>query len=415
MNPLRFVHGWATYGGAIGLVGLAIYQASQQDYDKALHSLALAAAAAGLWHVGANGMSDDAPPPTLPLKGKVKGALLLALCFAGAAQAQPTVVDSFDCPGGRCPLPQRPQYRPQPQAPATVPEKAIAASVKVSIRDNHAGGSGTHLGNGLVLTNRHVAERVGNSADVMFPDGRLYGGKVVAVSRTSDLAAIHAPTAIDQAAVELGDSVPTLGMVVYSAGYPAMNGRRLHTKRGVVRGSVFESWGKSNKLDMICGSGDSGSGIFTADAKLIGVLWGGREDEGTTMCCTYVDTTSFVKEQCVTWWPGRLVGRPNPEKPQEPAQPPNPGFGPGPAPTDPAVMDAINQIRKDLAALKPLPGPPGRDGKDGTAGPTGPAGPAGKDATAGSLASIEARLAAIEKSLSQPGQPNTRVRIVPAN
>jgi hypothetical protein len=50
MNPLRLVDGSKTYLAALGLAGLALYQASQGDYPSAAQSFLAALAAAGLRH-----------------------------------------------------------------------------------------------------------------------------------------------------------------------------------------------------------------------------------------------------------------------------------------------------------------------------------------------------------------------------
>jgi hypothetical protein len=47
--------GWKTYTAAAGLIGLAIYQATQGQYDQAIQSLMAGIAALGLRHAIAKG------------------------------------------------------------------------------------------------------------------------------------------------------------------------------------------------------------------------------------------------------------------------------------------------------------------------------------------------------------------------
>lgn len=48
MSILDLINGYKTYIAALGLLGLAIYQASQGQYDQAMQSFMAALAAAGL-------------------------------------------------------------------------------------------------------------------------------------------------------------------------------------------------------------------------------------------------------------------------------------------------------------------------------------------------------------------------------
>ena len=48
MNPLEVLSGWRTYFAAAGLLGLALYQLSQGQYDQAMQNLLAALAAFGL-------------------------------------------------------------------------------------------------------------------------------------------------------------------------------------------------------------------------------------------------------------------------------------------------------------------------------------------------------------------------------
>lgn len=318
----------------------------------------------------------------------------------------------------------------------------MAASCKVSVRTGRtiSGGSGTHLGGGLVVTNRHVGETAGNAATVDFPSGKSYTGSVVAVCRYSDLAAIVVGDAKSEPAVELAAAVPERGQAVWVAGYPASNGRRQHVRHGTMSGGKDVDWGKSNEIRLTSHHGDSGSGILTADGRLCGVLWGGDGDEGgtSTLACTWADTSRFCAEDCSRWWPGKLLGRADPNRPVPPGNPKPPPSVPVAPPAQPdlaAVLAALAEVRAQNAALsasiaKIPAGPPGATGpagKDGTPGvigapgaqgpagpagkqgpageagpqgPAGPAGPGGAGASPAELAALKARIDALEKMVS---------------
>jgi hypothetical protein len=47
---IRLILTYKTYSAAVGLLGLAVYQASQSHFDQAAQSIAAAVAAAGLRH-----------------------------------------------------------------------------------------------------------------------------------------------------------------------------------------------------------------------------------------------------------------------------------------------------------------------------------------------------------------------------
>ena len=340
------------------------------------------------------------------------------LFMAGQALAQ--------CPGGVCPIPQQPGRRPQQP---NVPAVAVAASVKVVVhgRGADSGGSGTHLGSGIILTNRHVAGRLECPADVTFASGQQFHGTVIIICGYSDMAAIYAPGAVGQPNVEIASAMVPVGSDVFSAGYPRNAGRRLTQKRGTLKGGARVEWGLSNTLAMHCSAGDSGSGIFNSDGQLVGVLWGGYG--GETLCCAYRDTKRFIEEECFRH--GRQPGQ-APPSPSGPSAPPPIIARPNPQPESQALLAKIDALAAAIAAIKMQPGPPGPMGPAGPAGtvglagregPAGPAGPPGKDANASAiavnrLAAALARIDALENRLVPLPQPSpsapTRMRVVPA-
>lgn len=255
-----------------------------------------------------------------------------------------------------------------------------------------SGGSGTHMGDGLIVTCKHVAGAVGRDARVSFPSGKRYEGKVVVVA-TVDLAAILCPGAQGEPAAELAPQLPVSGEV-WQIGYPGytmrseQDSRHRHVNHGRLLGGGFAPWGATNRVSVHSASGDSGGGVFDPQGRLVGVLWGGDGQGGS--CVTYRDTKAFLSEQCVRWWPGKAIGRPDPRKPAQPTAPAGPRI---PTPADrQKLIDKLTEYERRLAVL---------EASRGTAGPPGPAGPPGlpgKDAN-GEASLI--KLAGIEAAQTQ--------------
>lgn len=113
---------------------------------------------------------------------------------------------------------------------------------------------------------------------------------------------------------------------------------------------------------------------------------------------------------------------PHPSVLPEPAPQPQPQPTPQPKPADNTeLLKAIAELKAQVAAIKPVPGPPGKDGIDGmpgppgkdscVPGPAGPAGPPGKDADPEQLKRLTDRVAELEVSVNKLTQ--TRTVIVP--
>lgn len=323
-----------------------------------------------------------------------------------------------------------------------VPTHLVSASVKVNM-DHGAGGSGTcvclagdetHIWFGVVVTNRHVAGRVGAKAKVYFPGRRDYtSGVCVAVDSRADLAAVAIVAREDTPFVPVADAPPAVRSRVFQVGYPRGVGPKEREatylgKRGRTGAADVFGVGFSPI------SGDSGSGIFS-DNELVGVLWGGGAGEASIV--GHSDLKRFFDNEitayCQRW--GRICPPRRPPS-QPPKQPPDirppgkpdakpPYAPPMPAPDVAALISAeMGKLRAELAAMlkdvqgKPGPqGLPGRDGLDGLPGKQGPEGPPGKltapdPVLAAEVAAIRAELARQQEFLRNLSG-SFRVRVEP--
>lgn len=369
-----------------------------------------------------------------------------------------------------CPAPLVAEWGTQPparyerSAAAELPAQSRNASLRVNVYDGQgiSGGSGTHLGGGLVLTNRHVALRAGLLVDVSTSEGRHYRGRVAAVCAYSDLAAVVLDNPVGLPQASLAPAVTPTGAPVWKVGYPASNRRQQEVHRGTMGGTVHVGWGQSNNIAMRCSSGDSGGGIFDSKGQLVGVLWGGAGNE--TTACTFADTRRFVSEECVRWLrPGKksprsppvVVAGPEPSgscpscpyppgvsggpEPPAPGVPTAPSAPAGPAPTLSQIIAKLDALEGALKNLPPGPaGPKGEKGdkgeagakgergvagERGPAGPPGPAGAPGKDADPQQVAQLQAQIAALQAQVAalssspsvvnKPQSGTIRLKVVP--
>lgn len=161
-------------------------------------------------------------------------------------------------------------------------------------------GSGTYLGDGLVLTNRHVVSGQ-SSFYITLKDGRhanatlqrISGGADLAILQTQNLDQILKPVPL-----AMNDVRP--GQTVYPSGFD--NGRlewhtiwpsRVYNWYG---GGSWESVGGPMRSGTI--SGNSGGPVFNDRGELIAPLWGTGGDpstgNGTTMAVCYRSTRWFL-------------------------------------------------------------------------------------------------------------------------
>lgn len=302
--------------------------------------------------------------------------------------------------------------------------------------------------------------------------GRVEGisklGDLGAISIPADSTTPVCPVATDQP--------QAIGEACYQVGYPGGSGpvQRTGVCLGWNKGEMDQRFGNAPLIHyrLSTQQGDSGSGIFRqSDGKLVGVHWGAYADDanGPRFAVGMPEIVRFLGTQCCvgvcpSWrvqvpqpQPGGVsvgvvAGRRGPVSVGVVAAAPTPRYeqpppvSQVPSQSPPIAQSGVSQadlrtladsLRAEIRAIpagppgpagsqgvQGAPGPRGEPGPAGTAGPQGPRGepgPAGAIGLPGAagtgqdlvrIASIEAKLAELERQLAQ--QIQQRVRVVPA-
>jgi hypothetical protein len=256
-----------------------------------------------------------------------QGASLMAQAIPGAVpetvpirRLPDTPIETFG--GWKAVRPAQLQLLPENQSQATlafelvfqvndgaIPEAVLAAcqsvgKVSLSSGNVQSHGSGTYLGDGIWLTNRHVVAD-GGTVSVAIKTGEMLKGRVVSVASTVDCAIIETAD-VDQIVrpVPIADSQPKIGDTVYPSGFDFGD----MSKHCVWPAKVvsFFNDGHINSIGTTARrgsiSGNSGGPTLTADGELISPLWGNagsdpgaaRDGTGTTMTCCWIRTRTFL-------------------------------------------------------------------------------------------------------------------------
>lgn len=170
---------------------------------------------------------------------------------------------------------------------------AVAASAQAVVQIDHrgeGGGSGTYIGDGLVITCDHLfrgragARSIGRIV-VSFPNGRASEAKLLKQDSVWDLAVLRlAYVPVGVTPVRWALKIPVRGEKLVTAGYGP---------RGAVRWSVgrLSGFGGPKEHSSYTGTadtlivtggvrgGDSGGPIFNRNGRLAGVLWGSNDRE----------------------------------------------------------------------------------------------------------------------------------------
>lgn len=246
------------------------------------------------------------------------------------------------------------------------------------VRHGSSIGSGTYLGDRLLLTVAHMfkGESAQAQTTVVFRNGERIDGQLLGMDQTFDIAAVRLsrePRGIR--GVEWTSNNAQVGDAVFKVGM------RTGVGHGRVAGLTGPVGARTRDWIRIGGGskgGDSGGGIFTAKGKFVGPLWGSVEGE------TYGSNLGRCRVFCKRWRRRNLakVPSPGPTGPQGETGPAGP---PGEDATPPPDISAglaaltaqLTAMQKQIAEIKTVPGPKGDTGAPGLRGLPGPA---GKDA-----------------------------------
>ncbi len=295
----------------------------------------------------------------LEIRSTVPQLLTFLVLVASCTLAHPA---SGQCgPDGCRPPLVRPSRPLVPVAPREIPEavKQCYHSL-VRIRCEKWGGSGTYLGDRLVITCEHVVRAATAAVRVEFPGGQAVEARVLATDFAADLALLELlgdPPA-DAKAIALADDSPAVGEPVYSAGYGRSQtlmvsaGRISNLDQFTVAYDPTTGLRRVRRTTEATGlteAGDSGGAWLTRQGKLRGVVWGGRQQDRTVSATT--ELRDFLRGACDRW------RRPFPQPDSPPAAEP-----PAPAPATPPVevdlapiVERLDAIDQRLAALEPPP------------------------------------------------------------
>lgn len=160
----------------------------------------------------------------------------------------------------------------QPDTPFDAAPATNAPSVKIILKKDNFG-SGTHIGNGIVLTAAHV---VGTETAVMvkFADGQIAEGQVLWTAKPFDIALIHYKDSGQASAAHLTCRDLADGEPIIAKGNPQDQDNL--TMRGFVAGEArpYGPWAMVTPTDLTLINGMSGGGIFDAHGDLVGVTVG---------------------------------------------------------------------------------------------------------------------------------------------
>jgi serine protease Do len=150
----------------------------------------------------------------------------------------------------------------------------------VVMNKRRGAGAGILVGNGLVLTNAHVAGR-GRSLQVVLENDETYPAKLVASDKNVDLALLEIPHNGHAAAV-LSEETPRPGELVFAFGHPW--GQR-NVLTGGVLSAVTRLRGRQGEIpvlraDVQLAPGNSGGPLLNTAGEVIGLnamIFGGDQ------------------------------------------------------------------------------------------------------------------------------------------
>lgn len=156
----------------------------------------------------------------------------------------------------------------------------VRPALAVVMTKRRGAGAGILLGNGLVLTNAHVAGR-GRNLQVLLENDEAFPAKVVASDKNVDLALLEIPHNGHAAAV-LSEETPRPGEMVFAFGHPW--GQR-NVLTGGVLSAVTRLRGRQGEIpvlraDVQLAPGNSGGPLLNTAGEVIGLnamIFGGDQ------------------------------------------------------------------------------------------------------------------------------------------
>lgn len=274
--------------------------------------------------------------------------VVLLLCFSVGdlfAQCGPDgcqIPRGPDTSGWRSAAP--PSTRQQPPANQSPGDQSVPDAVRqcrdsiVKIKNGSWGGSGTYIGDGLVISCEHVC-RGAQSIDVTFPTGETMQATVLGQDHDADLAVaqLTAPPPAGALGVPVVTEEARPGERIYMAGYGS--NRSLVCVPGTIRdvSGMTMAYDPTNRQTRMrrtteatgnTEAGDSGGAWLTEGGKLRGVHWGGAA--GSASATT--DYATFLKGIC--------------DRNRKPFPPPvTPPFNAGP------ILDRLGQVEVKIDVM----------------------------------------------------------------
>lgn len=159
---------------------------------------------------------------------------------------------------------------------------AIRAVQPACVRINN--GSGVNIASaGRILTNAHVADRIGATMSAEFPDGRKFTVRCVAIDKKLDLAICECESDESLPFATVAATAPKTGTAVVCIGQPGTRTpegeptdyQPFHVSTGKIRGYLENPLGEQTlgrmKHDAWTYWGHSGSPLFDSTGKIVGL------------------------------------------------------------------------------------------------------------------------------------------------
>lgn len=199
----------------------------------------------------------------------------------------------------------------------------------VRVRCGNVAGSGTYLGNRLVITCQHVARNSQGPLTITFPNGQTIQSTLLASDPASDIALLElgSPAPSQSKGISLAAHPAQLGQLVFSAGYGTSdelsispgritNLNQLAIACDPISGARHQR--ATTEASGLTEPGDSGGAWLTEQGELLGVVWGGRSQDHSVNATTQL--ADFLHQACNRW--RRPFPRPDADPPQLTPAPP---------------------------------------------------------------------------------------------